>query len=332
MSKALKPVASTPTLSIAHWPSQKKVQELADRLDYVVDAEKEMIAAKKELARCPSGAALLERAKKVANFYARDVRSEITSSELTKLKKECDPDSWWEDGDDGDVRQSEVAKMVAKLVGSWPTSNIPEPGVFVRALIDDAMALNPSFVVFESACRKLRRDLKFMPSIAEVVAEIERQESAWRDRFSALLYIDRICYESLVKQIAESEAAIAAAEERQERQRKYHEAKAAPLVLGDRVRHKNVVGAGVITKPPELDWGDQAWYVLFDNYLERGDLWVMARYLEKLVEGDEGFEPPSRPAFPYNPSVPMPCVDARIAPAASLAATTPEPKSETVKE
>jgi hypothetical protein len=327
MSKALKPVASTPTLSIAHWPSQKKVQKLADRLDLVVDAEKGMIAAKKELARRPSDAALLVRAKKEADFYTRHVRSEITSSELAKLKKECDPKGWWEDDDDGDVRQSEVAKIVAMLVGSWPTSNIPEPTVYVQGLIEDVMALNPSFVVLESACRKLRRELKFMPSIAEVVAEIEEQKSAWHDRMSALLYIDLFAYENLVKQIAESEAAIAAAEERRERQRKYLEAKAAPLVVGDRVRHR-WLRLGVITKP----WGPGGWLVLFDNNREDARLaeYMDADCLEKLVEGDEGFEPPSRPALAYQPLVPMPCVDAQ--PAAALVATAPEPKSERVKE
>jgi hypothetical protein len=318
MSKDLKIVASNvPATSFSIWPSPKKVQRLAGRLDGVVDADKGMIAAQKELARRPLDAASLERAKKEADYYAQHVRSEVTSSELKKLKKECEPDGWWEgdeDDEDGGVRQSEVAKMVAKLVGSWPTSNIPEPAVFVRALIEDVMALDPTFVAFESACRKLRRELKFMPSIAEVVAEIERQESAWHDRTYALFFIGQ-SYANLVKQIAESETAVAAeeerrkrllaaAEEKRERQRKYAEAKAAPLVVGDRVR-TNPWSAGVITKPFEGDC--DAWYVLFDN--DDDQQWfMMAEDLEKLVEGDEGFVPPSPPALPYLPSVPMPDV------------------------
>jgi uncharacterized membrane-anchored protein YhcB (DUF1043 family) len=303
MSKDLKIVASNvPATSFSIWPSPKKVKQLADGLDGVVDADKGMIAAKNELARRPLDAASLERAKKEADYYAQH-RSEIISSELKKLKKECEPDGWWEgdeDDEDGGVRQSEVAKMVAKLVGSWPTSNIPEPAVFVRALIEDVMALDPTFVAFESACRKLRRELKFMPSIAEVVAEIERQESEWHERTYALLFIGH-SYANLVKQIAESETAIAAEEERRKRQlaaaeeererqreqqRKYAEAKAAALVVGDRVR-TNPWSTGVITKPFEGDC--DAWYVLFDN----DDEWfMMAEDLEKLVEGDEGFAPP----------------------------------------
>jgi len=107
-------------------------------------------------------------------------------------------------------------------------------------------------VVFDSACKKLRSELKFVPSIAEVVAEIERQNRRWNKRFSALDGIED-CYEELVQLIAQSEVAVAAAEERREReraaaeqrerQRKYREPKAAPLVVGDRPR----IGTGMRT-------------------------------------------------------------------------------------
>jgi hypothetical protein len=276
MSKALKTVAPTPAPSISHWPTQKKIRSLADSLDDIVSAEADIVAAVKKLAANSSNPALLESAKRAADFYNRGIRTEIASGELSKLKKECSPTGWWDDNDE--VQQSEIAMMVAKLVGSFPTSNIPDPKVFVRVLIEDVMAYNPSFVVLDDACRKLRTEQKFMPSIAEVVAEIERQDRTWFKRSFALVGIESR-YEELVKLIAKSEVAVAEVEERRERQRKYQEAKAAPLVVGNRVRHKNVVGVGVITKPA----GDQAWYVLFDNYLEKGDLWVMAKYLEKLV-------------------------------------------------
>jgi hypothetical protein len=295
MSNALKTVTPTPTPSVSHWPTQKKIRSLADSLDDIVSAEADIVAAVKKLAANSSNPALLEVAKKEADFYTRCIRTEIASGELSKLKKECSPTGWWDDDDE--VQRPEIAMMVAKLVGSFPTSNIPDPKVFVRVLIEDVMACNPSFLVLDSACRKLRTEQKFMPSIAEVVAAIEIQDRTWSKRFFALSGIE-YRYKELVKLIAESEIAVAAAEERRERQRKYQEAKAAPLLVGDRVRHKNVVGAGVVTKPSELDCGDQAWYVLFDNYPEKGDLWVLAKFLEKLVEGDSGFVPPSPPTLP----------------------------------
>jgi hypothetical protein len=318
MSKALKTVAPTPTPSIGHWPAQKKIRLLADSFDEIVSVQEDIVAAGKKLAQSPSDPALLERAKEEANYYDRRFRTQIASGELAKLKKECSPKGWWDDDDE--VQQPEIAMMVAKLVGSFPTSNIPDPKVFVRVLIEDVMACNPSFVVFDSACKKLRTELKFMPSVAEVVAEIERQDRMWDKRFFALSGIE-YRYGDLVKLIAESEVAVAAAEERRERERaaaeerawqraaaeeererqraaaeerrererKYREAKAAPLVVGDRVRHKTF-GAGVTTMEAEIDFIVPAWRVRFDHP-PTGDRLVAAHCLEKLVEGDEGFPP-----------------------------------------
>jgi hypothetical protein len=287
MSKALKPVASTPTLSVAHWPSQKKVQKLADRLDGLVPASRRMSAAAERLRQRPCSDAL-RLAKEAVDWYeGSGARRLVDSGVLVELQRECCPNPWW--GDDGDVQRPEVAKMVAMLVGSWPTSNIPEPAVFVRALIEDVMALNPSFVVFESACRKLRRDLKFMPSIAEVVAEIESQSEAWEERLDALDYIDDN-YQGLVGRIATSEVAVAAAEaaaeEQRERRRKYLEAKKAPLLVGDCVRWKGVGAVGVLIEHSASDFED-CWKVRF-VYQDRD---MDTKCLEKLVEGDDGFAP-----------------------------------------
>ena len=73
---------------------------------------------------------------------------------------------------------SEVARMITILMGSFPTSKIPEPEIFVRVLMDDVMALDPSFVEMESTCRELRKTKKFMPSVSEVIEELEEQQEA----------------------------------------------------------------------------------------------------------------------------------------------------------
>src|ERR1700730_12404758 len=117
MSKALKNVAPTPTPSISHWPTQKKVRLLAESLDYIVSAEADIAAARNKLAQSPSDPASLERAKREANFYGGQIRTEIASGELAKLTKECSPTGWRDD--DGEVQQREIAMMVAKLVGSF---------------------------------------------------------------------------------------------------------------------------------------------------------------------------------------------------------------------
>jgi hypothetical protein len=307
-SKAVKTITTAPAASVSAWPSQKKVQELADQLDDVVNDNKEMLAAKERLSKSLSSPDALRRARDAVDWYeGSGVRRLVTSGVLSELEGECSPNSWWDE--DGDVQRPVVATMVATLVGSWPTSNIPDPAVFVRALIGDVMALNPSFVMFESASRKLRRELKFMPSISEVLAELESQQSAWDKRSTALKWIEDD-YQGLVELIAKSEVAIAAEEERrerqraeeeerQERQRKYREAKAAPLVVGDRLRHY-LFGPGVITKPSE-----PGWYVMFDTDRKnaRHEVWMMADCFEKLVESDDGFTPVA--AIEYKPSLPV---------------------------
>ena len=83
---------------------------------------------------------------------------------------------------------SEVAKMITILMGCFPTSKIPEPEIFVRALMDDVMALDPSFVEMESTCRELRKTNKFMPTISEVIEKLEEQQELWVRRSDVMFW------------------------------------------------------------------------------------------------------------------------------------------------
>ena len=80
--------------------------------------------------------------------------------------------------------------MIAILMGSFPTSKIPEPEIFVRVLMDDVMALDPSFVEMESTCRELRKTKKFMPSVSEVIEELEEQKKLWDRRSDVVWYLE----------------------------------------------------------------------------------------------------------------------------------------------
>ena len=72
--------------------------------------------------------------------------------------------------------------MIAVLMGSFPTSKIPDLEIFVRARLDDVMALAPRFVEMELTCRALRKTKTFMPAIAEVIKELEKQQKLWASR------------------------------------------------------------------------------------------------------------------------------------------------------
>ena len=69
-------------------------------------------------------------------------------------------------------------------------------------------------------------------------------------------------------------------------------AKSQPLAVGDRV-HNCRAGAGTVTALVPLDGGVAHYRVRFDASTERNV--ASAKYLERLIPGDEGFEPPAIP-------------------------------------
>ena len=157
-----------------------------------------------------------------------------TASRADACKKqweECSPESWWPEDSDHPV-YGEVARMIAILMGSFPTSKIPEPKIFVRVLIDDVMALDPSFVEMEATCRHLRKTKKFMPSISEVIETLEEQKKLW-DRRSDVVWFMEEWYDDLRPAIAKAKAAEEArmarakAEEEQRAKKAEEAAKAA---------------------------------------------------------------------------------------------------------
>ena len=308
-----------PTVPSAEaWPTRRTIDRAANLLDRVADDVKLMKKARKALARWDRPPLdEIEQARKATRLYENGTREKVISGAAEKLLNKCEPASWRDE--DFNVRDCEVSKVLALLVASFPTSNVQNPKIFTRLMLEDVAALEPGFEVLDTACRELRTTKTFMPAIAEIVAAIEKHKNIWLDRWNVLDYAE-VWYEELTEAITKSEAAIAAEEERRERQRKYREAMAAPLVVGDHVRHKAFpFGAGVTTKPSD---DCEAWCVLFDNNQQE---WIMASGLEKLVEGDKGFEPPSRPALAYQPAVPMPSWD-DARPAAAPVAATPEPR------
>ena len=133
----------------------------------------------------------------------------------------------WRD-EDWNLQTHSVSKMLAILVGSFPTSNLPDAAVFTRVMLDDVMALDPSFLDLEGACRRLRQTSKFMPSISELIAAIKAEMRAWCRRYDA------------IEMVADSHAELTKllADERTRR-----EALVAPFREGDTVSH-NRFGRG----------------------------------------------------------------------------------------
>jgi hypothetical protein len=268
-------VPPTTTLSTAHWPTQQKIEWAKHCLNRLVKHREAMSSAARSLKQAPRHSEL-KRARTVLERYATyGARKSITDGDIEML---LEPADWYDDN--GDVRKSEVAKMIAMLVGVLPAGNIPDVGIYVRILIDDVMACQPRFVELECTCRAIRTKQKFMPSICEFVTELDQQKGEWDERVDALDETEHQ-YAELLKLVVSTEQKL-------------------NMVVGDRVRHPEF-GAGNIIERIERADNAVDYRVLFD--VNKVCL-VQMRWLEKLVEGDDGFTQ-SVAMLEHNSSLPM---------------------------
>ncbi|WP_154071920.1 hypothetical protein [Bradyrhizobium erythrophlei] len=252
----------------------------------------------------------VELAKEAAIDCERRVLPLVVSkdderSEADELLDRCEPDNWRDEN--GRPLKSEIAKMLAIHMGSIPMPSNIGVAVFTRVLLDDVMALEPSFFILESACRELRTTKDWHPSIAEVIAAIKKQRGEWCERLDAVECIEGV-YAELVEAIAEAEAQLATEEERRIKaaaeRRRAEERKAAksqPLVVGDRVRTVDH-GTGTVLEIVPI----HRFYVEYLVRFDTTSLWhLSAAYFERLIAGDEGYEPPALPMIEHKPSLPM---------------------------
>jgi hypothetical protein len=75
----------------------------------------------------------------------------------------------------------DVAKHLAVLVKCYPKARNADGEIYARMLAGDVAATQPSIGDVEGACRKLRRTLKFCPTIAEVLEALEAATKHRRD-------------------------------------------------------------------------------------------------------------------------------------------------------
>lgn len=104
-------------------------------------------------------------------------------SRANALWNKTQPDEWY---DDGGVVAAHVSVMLAQLIGSFPTANLLNATAFTRALLEEVMLEQPSRIELACACRQLRRTMKFVPSISEVIDALKVEKEVWSARFEAL--------------------------------------------------------------------------------------------------------------------------------------------------
>jgi hypothetical protein len=205
-------MSNVPTTSAQPWPTRRVLEQAASLLDRLVAEEKRMVAAAKSLQRQPT-AHDLERARNAARNFQKHGQQEVDNGRAEDLLNQCCYPTSWVDEEFG-VRASELSKMLAGLLASFPTSNVQNPAVFTRFMLEDVLAIGmsgPWFAAVENACRELRTTKTFMPAIAEIIAAIKKHEAVWNARSEALDCIEGT-YDELVAAIAAAEKKIAEAE------------------------------------------------------------------------------------------------------------------------
>lgn len=121
---------------------------------------------------------------------------------------------------EGDPQRATVdaTKRLTLLTGCFPTSNVPDPVIYSRMLVEEVVAAGHGTLALESACRKLRREQRFMPAIAEVLGVLAQEHEAWVKRLGAIANISEV-HGELVALADEVEAELTARREADEQRR-----------------------------------------------------------------------------------------------------------------
>ena len=175
------PPNKLPAVASEAWPTQRQIRELAEELDDLSEYSDALCRAAAFLRKMDAAHIPEEdfgNIKRTIERYAK-LGYKKRIKELNDKWHKVNPRHWYAEDDDEQLNVAAVSSLLANLMGSFPTSNIPNPNVFTRQLLEDVIDLDPCFPEVESACRKLRKSQKFMPSIAEVVEAIEVEQGEW---------------------------------------------------------------------------------------------------------------------------------------------------------
>lgn len=88
--------------------------------------------------------------------------------------------------------QTEIAERLALMVGSLPAAGGVDPGIYARVLVAEVGALQPSVGAVTAAVRAMIRTRRFLPPVADVLAEIEKAEGSLQVRRDMLAGLGRV--------------------------------------------------------------------------------------------------------------------------------------------
>lgn len=84
------------------------------------------------------------------------------------------------------VTRKAARKLLITLISAFPTERIPQRNIYADLLLDHVMAEQCEPVSLHAAVHQLIATKTFVPAIAEVLAEIKKQEEFWDKLFDAV--------------------------------------------------------------------------------------------------------------------------------------------------
>ena len=79
------------------------------------------------------------------------------------------------------LSDDEVARQVMVFVSAWPNASQGDLAGYGAQLLDDLLAEEPCRHALAETFRRLRRTMRFLPSIAEVLTELEARQARFRN-------------------------------------------------------------------------------------------------------------------------------------------------------
>jgi hypothetical protein len=175
-----------------------KYLDLKEAGKKIATAKYTVESARHALSDFPWGRKCLAKYKRDEKWYNR--------KELYEIKGRGKREKWT-------LSRRVVSEQIALLLASFQNARPGTPKVFARMLTEEIYAKNPNACVLESACRQVRREKDFPPSIAEVLKAVKQEGNAWCERWEILDECDADqLQQELEEAIANAEAIIAKAE------------------------------------------------------------------------------------------------------------------------
>ncbi|MEY9182349.1 hypothetical protein [Bradyrhizobium sp. USDA 313] len=80
-----------------------------------------------------------------------------------------------------------VAARIAIVVGGFPNGSPSDPAVYVKVMIEHVCGMEGlSLIALDSAIWEITASMKFLPSVSELMAVVDRQNALWRRRLLAI--------------------------------------------------------------------------------------------------------------------------------------------------